>query len=440
MAATFEIVVAISLLALSLIWHLFRIEITHPLTRWPLIGHTVTFIMLSRSGVQDYMTYLLAQCGHTTELRGLAFTKLGYIITSDPENILFDIWGDGVLAADSDSWRFQRRLNNSLFRHAEFLGMVVEIVHQKLEDGVFPILDHAADLGQEVDLRDLFQRLTIEITCRFLLGIDLNTLSAELPVVVPFAKAFDEVKEVIFSRVIKPEGLWRLLKWMKIGLEGKGINAAAIINEFIYQQITSKRETLRKGLQDPDFDMVSRFMKVEDEASQSQTDAAMPTSDKFLRDSVVNILSAGRDPASAALTWFFWLVSTHPLVEKKIREELKVAFGLEECERWKFPSFEDLDKLVYLDATLHETVRLYPSIPINRRTSIEPDALPSGHHVGKGAEILISFYAQGRMESIWGKDCLEFKPERWISEKGEIIHMGSSKFTTQSFYMHIKLV
>ncbi|KAM3339701.1 hypothetical protein P3S68_029570 [Capsicum galapagoense] len=34
----------------------------------------------------------------------------------------------------------------------------------------------------------------------------------------------------------------------------------------------------------------------------------------------------------------------------------------------------------------------------------------------------------GRMESIWGKDCLEFKPERWISQRGGIKHEPSFKF------------
>lgn len=37
-------------------------------------------------------------------------------------------------------------------------------------------------------------------------------------------------------------------------------------------------------------------------------------------------------------------------------------------------------------------------------------------------------YAMGRMESIWGDDCLEFKPERWISERGTIKHEPSYKF------------
>ncbi|KAL2907273.1 Alkane hydroxylase MAH1 [Bienertia sinuspersici] len=33
-----------------------------------------------------------------------------------------------------------------------------------------------------------------------------------------------------------------------------------------------------------------------------------------------------------------------------------------------------------------------------------------------------------RMKSIWGDDCNEFKPERWITESGKIKHEPSYKF------------
>ncbi|GKC41188.1 cytochrome P450 [Tanacetum coccineum] len=36
----------------------------------------------------------------------------------------------------------------------------------------------------------------------------------------------------------------------------------------------------------------------------------------------------------------------------------------------------------------------------------------------------------GRMKSVWGEDCMEFKPVRWISTGGGIKHEPSYKFST----------
>ncbi|MED6207524.1 hypothetical protein PIB30_036585 [Stylosanthes scabra] len=88
----------------------------------------------------------------------------------------------------------------------------------------------------------------------------------------------------------------------------------------------------------------------------------------------------------------------------------------------------DVKKLVYLHGALCEVLRLFPPIPLERKQPIKDDILPSGHLVDSSTKIIFSFYAMGRSEEIWEKDCLEFKPERWISEKGEIVHIPSYKF------------
>ncbi|KAL0306116.1 UNVERIFIED_CONTAM: Noroxomaritidine synthase [Sesamum radiatum] len=51
--------------------------------------------------------------------------------------------------------------------------------------------------------------------------------------------------------------------------------------------------------------------------------------------------------------------------------------------------------------------------------------LPTWHRVEPNTITLLSFHSMCRMESIWGKDCLQYKPGRWISETGE----PSYKFT-----------
>ncbi|CAI0456947.1 unnamed protein product [Linum tenue] len=129
---------------------------------------------------------------------------------------------------------------------------------------------------------------------------------------------------------------------------------------------------------------------------------------------------AGRDTIAVALSWFFWLVATNPGAEEKILEELdRLVITQTGEEQGIFSSIEELNKMVYLHGAISETLRLYPSVPNEPKQSMEADVLPSGHGVSKNTRILVSIYSMGRMEEVWGKDWMEFKPERWISERTE---------------------
>ncbi|GMN42592.1 hypothetical protein TIFTF001_011814 [Ficus carica] len=128
---------------------------------------------------------------------------------------------------------------------------------------------------------------------------------------------------------------------------------------------------------------------------------------------------------TVGLTWFFWLVATHPSVETKFFEEMKSILLARDIKWYGYLITNDLNIFVNLQAALYETLRLFPPVPYNHKTAAEADILPSGHHVKPTERILLNFFAMGRMEEIWGKDCLEFKPERWISERGTFMHVPS---------------
>ena len=59
-------------------------------------------------------------------------------------------------------------------------------------------------------------------------------------------------------------------------------------------------------------------------------------------------------------------------------------------------------------------------MPFNTRVLIESDTLPSGHKVDLSMQIIFNMYAMGRIKSLWGEDCHEFRSERWILETCKI--------------------
>jgi cytochrome P450 len=120
-------------------------------------------------------------------------------------------------------------------------------------------------------------------------------------------------------------------------------------------------------------------------------------------------------------------VATHPFIEAKILEENKENLPSRK-DNWKYLQVEGLNKLIYLHGVICEVLRLYPPLPFEHKSSLKSDVLPSGHKIKPNTTILYSLYSVGRMEKLWGEDCLEFKPERWISKKGGIIQVPSYKF------------
>lgn len=132
---------------------------------------------------------------------------------------------------------------------------------------------------------------------------------------------------------------------------------------------------------------------------------------RFLRDIVISFILAGKDTTSSALTWFFWFLSINLHCEKRILAEL----GGGELE------YDDLKVMHYHHASISETLRLYLPVPIDSRLTVKDDVLPDGTEVHVGWFADYSAYAMGRMDRVWGRDCGEFVPERWLNEKGEFV-------------------
>ncbi|KAH7517341.1 hypothetical protein FEM48_Zijuj09G0053200 [Ziziphus jujuba var. spinosa] len=75
--------------------------------------------------------------------------------------------------------------------------------------------------------------------------------------------------------------------------------------------------------------------------------------------------------------------------------------------------------MVYTHAALCEAMRLYPPVPLDSKVAAMDDVLPEGTVVKKGDMVGYHPYAMGRLESLWGRDWEEYKPERWLERDHE---------------------
>ena len=77
--------------------------------------------------------------------------------------------------------------------------------------------------------------------------------------------------------------------------------------------------------------------------------------------------------------------------------------------------YDHLRDLHYLHAAVYECMRLYPPVQFDSKFCVEDDVLPDGTFVRKGTRVTYHAYAMGRMEELWGNDCHDFRPHRWLT-------------------------
>jgi len=212
-----------------------------------------------------------------------------------------------------------------------------------------------------------------------------------------FAVCFDLASKLSAERAMALSPyVWKVKRFFNVGSEKRLRQAVEVINVLAREVIKQRREM---GFSE-NKDLLSRFM------------STVHDDDTYLRDIVVSFLLAGRDTVASALTSFFYLLGKHPEVESEIRVEADRVIG----SREDLTSFEELKQLHYLQAAMHESMRLFPPIQFDSKFCLEEDVLPDGTKVESGTRVTYHPYAMGRLEEIWGCDCLEFRPERWLKD------------------------
>jgi cytochrome P450 len=123
---------------------------------------------------------------------------------------------------------------------------------------------------------------------------------------------------------------------------------------------------------------------------------------------------AGHETSATTLAWCLSYMAQPAMAatQQQLHEEL-----CEVCARDAVPLYSDVGALPLLDAVVNETLRIVPAASGFVRVAVKDDTLPSGLRVRAGEEITISTQTIHTAPYVWGEDALDFKPQRWFSER-----------------------
>ncbi|XP_028767390.1 cytochrome P450 94B3-like [Neltuma alba] len=387
---------------------------------YPIIGCLISFYQ-NRHRLLDWYTYLLSNSStQTIVIRRLGARRT--IITANPSNVEFilktnfhnfpkgkpfteilgDLLGCGIFNVDGELWSEQRKIASHGFSTRSLKDFIVKTLEEEVQKRLIPLLESASITNQVVDLQEILRRFTFDSVCKVSLGIDPSCLDLSQPL-PPLVQAFDSASAISAMRATAPVFLiWKLKRALNIGSEKSLKEAIKLVHESVLEIIRNKKKNIVNSVQDED--LLSRLLL----AGYDEV---------LVRDLVISFIMAGRDTTSAAMTWLFWLISKHPNVEEMIEKEVKKVFEDEEGKKMKPFDYEGLKTMNFLKACLCESMRLYPPVAWDSKHAAEDDVLPDGTAVKRGDRVTYFPYGMGRMEELWGKDCREFRPDRWFDEE-----------------------
>nr|XP_012573461.1 cytochrome P450 704C1-like isoform X1 [Cicer arietinum] len=329
------------------------------------------------------------------------------------KDVMTDLFGEGIFVVDGDKWKQQRKVASYEFSTRVLRDFSCSVFRKNAAKLVRVISEFSRE-GLVFDMQDLLMRSALDSIFKVGFGTELNCLEGSSKEGTEFMKAFDESNALTYWRYVDP--IWSLKRFLNIGGEAKLKHNVKLIDDFVNGVIKTKKAQLELEIQQDSNvkeDILSRFLMESKKGQINMTD-------KYLRDIILSFMIAGKDTTANTLSWFFSMLCKNPLVEDKIVQEVKDVT----CSHTSEHNIDEfvtnltdvvLDKMHYLHATLTETLRLYPVVPVDGRTTETSDVLPDGHKLEKGDGVNYLSYAMGRMSSIWGDDAEEFRPERWLN-------------------------
>ncbi|KAL3887165.1 hypothetical protein ACJMK2_027115 [Sinanodonta woodiana] len=130
--------------------------------------------------------------------------------------------------------------------------------------------------------------------------------------------------------------------------------------------------------------------------------------------SIGDLFGGGSETTATSIRWILLHFLHFPEIQKKCFEEIDQVVGRE-----RLPQLIDKEHLPYLEATIMETLRVYPVAPLAVPHAVSKEIIFRGYRIPQGTTVLVNLESVLRDPSTF-KDPDVFRPERYLDAEGHI--------------------
>ena len=311
------------------------------------------------------------------------------------------VTGDGLLAADTPSWKRQRKLIQPAFHHEAIMrvGPDTVLVTDRMLNKWQKLSDNSV-----IDIDDDMMHAALEIVGRSLFGTDLAGD------VEKTAQATLDALDIIVARARTPI---TFPKWIPTRNNRKLAKALKQLNSAVSRILEERKKISTELGKDRQVDMLDLLLAAHDDEGALNS--------QELRDQIVTFIVAGHETVASSLTWTWWLLGSHQDIQRKVQQEV------DEVLNGREPNVKDVENLKYTKAVVDEALRIFPPGWVVSRRALEKDNL-GGYEIPENAVIIISPWTTHRHPASW-TNSENFEPERFLPdaptpEKGTYLPFG----------------
>ncbi|XP_055817338.1 cytochrome P450 704C1 isoform X2 [Solanum dulcamara] len=157
------------------------------------------------------------------------------------QEVIMDLFGEGIFAVDGEKWKQQRKLASFEFSARVLRDFSCKVFRKGATKLVSKVFEFSL-ANQVFDMQELLMRCSLESIFKVGFGVDLNCLDGSSGDDNKFIKAFDDSNALSYWRYVDP--LWKLKRYFNIGSELLLKNNIKFIREFVDELIRTRRKQL----------------------------------------------------------------------------------------------------------------------------------------------------------------------------------------------------
>jgi cytochrome P450 len=294
---------------------------------------------------------------------------------------------NGLLTAEDEQWRTQRRVLAPLFSRRSVMNFADAMI--AAVSGLVGRLNEQN--GGTVDLAVEVTRVTLEVLERTMFSDGLGRDTEEIRLAMK--TYFETIGRIDpFDILGIPAVVPRLNRW-------RVRSTLALFESAIDAIIATRRERIAKDPSGVPRDVLTLLLETRDAASGEGL------SEIEVRANILTFIAAGHETTANCIIWSLYLLSQSPQWRERVRAEADSELD---------GDMDGIaDRLVETRAVIDEANRLYPPITALSRAALGPDTL-AGTPIKRGTMVVIAPYVLHRHRALWSHPD-HFDPNRFLN-------------------------